>query len=147
VGGQTGGNWTAGVDSGTGKAVVPTWLECGANGIGIFNLAAKSSSEVIPPTQGPPFHLYVGSAVDPIHHLFLVADVNGPQGAGATPIDNNRLSAIYVYDESGTLKKVIQHVALCCSFNALGTLMQINPAKRTGYIKGPGFSELAVFNY
>ncbi|HTU81283.1 MAG TPA: S8 family serine peptidase [Candidatus Acidoferrales bacterium] len=147
VGGQTGSNWTAAVDSTTGKAIVPTWLECGENGVGIFNLAAKSSFEVVPPTYGPPFHLYVSSAADPIHHLFLIADINGPQGAGYPPIDNNRLSAIYVYDESGTLKETIQQVALLGSFNATGALMEINPKERTGYIKGPGFSELAVFKY
>jgi hypothetical protein len=142
------GVWSTAVDSGTATAVIPTKGECDG-GIGVYNLTSQTGFEITPPSFGSPNppalqHFYVLAAADPVHHLFLVADLYGVTGTG----DNNALSRIFVYDESGNLQKVISRVALVGGgFNAVAAGLQLNPAQRVGYIRGPGEEQLAPFNY
>jgi hypothetical protein len=133
------------IDSSTGNAVIPTNLSCDTGGIGIYNLATGSGFQVVPPEPGSPiptYTFYLHSAADPVNHLFLVANLFGPVANG----NNNALSEIFVYTETGTLQEVISRVYLPPT-SPLGNDLQVNPQTRTGYITGPGLEQLAVFHY
>ena len=63
-------------------------------------------------------------------------------------LNNNSLSGVLVYDESGNLQKEIS------KFNMFGVFLtinannlQVNQSHRKGYLIGPGDQQLAPFGY
>jgi len=80
-------------------------------------------------------------AVDPVHHLFLVAQPTSSTQSGS--------SAIYVYDEKGNLKKTMNGFHFNDTFKVVPTHIALNPSQRLGYVDGPddGVTEIQSFNY
>lgn len=79
-------------------------------------------------------------AVDPIHHLFLVAQLNStfsPSGG----------STVIVYDEKGKLIEYIDGFEFLDNSSVVVAHLAVNPANRTGYVNGPSANELQEFSY
>jgi hypothetical protein len=125
------------VDSKTNKAAVPTLCD---GGFSIYNLASKTASEVFLPGNFNGFY----TEADPAHGEFLVAQTTAPNFA----TNNNSLSRVLVYDESGNLLGVKEQFDL---YNAYLTIqahyLQVNPGRRNGYMIGPFAQQLAPFSY
>lgn len=79
-------------------------------------------------------------AADPVHHLFLVAQLNStfsPSGG----------STVIVYDEKGKLVEYINGFNFLNQNSVVVPRVAINPSSRTGYVNGPNSNELQDFNY
>jgi hypothetical protein len=79
-------------------------------------------------------------AADPIHHLFLVAQLDStfsPSG-----------STVIVYDERG---KIVEYINGFDFFPSASSVviphLAVNPSKRTGYVNGPNPNQLQEFTY
>ncbi len=126
------------VDSTTGTACTTTLDD---DGVQFYNLKKRTGfSETLPgATDAGQFGTEV--AVDPVHHLFFVAQPTSSTQAGS--------SAIYVYDEKGNLKKSMNGFHFNDTFNVIPTHIALNPSLRIGYVDGPdqGVTEIQSFTY
>jgi hypothetical protein len=83
-----------------------------------------------------------GAAVasDPIHHLFLVAQLN-------STFSSNGGSTVIVYDEHGKLIEYINGFEFLDRFSVVVPHLAVNPANRAGYVNGPNPDQLQEFTY
>jgi hypothetical protein len=79
-------------------------------------------------------------AADPIHHLFLVAQLN-------STFSPNGGSTVIVYDEHGKLVEYINGFQFFNRFSVVVPHLAVNPSNRTGYVNGPNLNQLQEFNY
>jgi hypothetical protein len=133
-----------GVDSGTNKAAVTTVCD---GGLSIYDLATKTGTEVtLPGDRTTGFSLFNGVYVmaDQTAHEFLVAQ----PVSGDAPTNNNALSSVLVYDESGNLLKTLERFQLNGVYLQFRyDNLQLNPSRHTGYFFGPASQELEPFSY
>jgi hypothetical protein len=80
-------------------------------------------------------------AVDPIHHLFLVAQEHSSTAPSG--------SSLYVYDETGTLVESLQGFSFSNASNVVPMHIALHPAWRYGFVDGPdlGVTEIQSFVY
>jgi hypothetical protein len=126
------------VDSGTGIACTTTTND---NGVQFYNLSKHTGiSETLPGANNPG---QFGSevAVDPMNHLFFVAQERSSTQANS--------SAIYVYDEKGNLKQTFNGFNFNETFNITPTHIALNPGQRSGFVDGPdpGVTDIQSFTY
>lgn len=125
------------IDSTTNKAAVPTLCD---GGLTIYNLASKTGTEVILPGGFNGFYM----ENDPKHRQFLVAQTTAPNFGS----NNNSLSRVLVYDESGNLLKTKEQFDLFGAFLPIQAhYLQANPDRHSGYLIGPLAQQLEPFNY
>ncbi|HEX8807124.1 MAG TPA: hypothetical protein VF741_09245, partial [Candidatus Aquilonibacter sp.] len=125
------------IDPTTNVAAVTTGCD---GGLGIYNLTSRTGANVILPGAQPGYYL----TVDPVRHLFLVAQLNPPDGL----TNANALSHLLVYDENGNLienKNGFQWFTLGIYQGLNG--VQIVPATRSGLAFGPDQAQLEPFTY
>jgi hypothetical protein len=79
-------------------------------------------------------------AADPIHHLFLVAQLN-------STFSPNGGSTVIVYDEHGKLVEYINGFEFFNPFSVVVPHLAVNPTNRTGYVNGPNLNQLQEFSY
>lgn len=79
-------------------------------------------------------------AVDQVHHLFLVAQLNST----FSPLGG---STVIVYDERGDIIEAINGFNFLDRFSVVVVHLAVNPAGRLGYVNGPSASELQSFTY
>ncbi|MBC5805711.1 MAG: S8 family serine peptidase [Candidatus Eremiobacteraeota bacterium] len=126
-----------GVDSVTNKAAVPTLCD---GGFGIYNLATKSATNTILPGKFSGFY----TAADQSAHQFAVEQTTSAD----FPTNNNALSSVLVLDESGNIVKSMERFNLYNTFLTVNANnLQLNPARRSGYIFGPLAQQLEPFTY
>jgi hypothetical protein len=95
------------------------------------------------PLPGATNQLFSGAdvAVDPIHHLFLVAQpISSTSPSG---------SSIHVYDEDGTLVESLDGFNFSNAGNVVGMRIALHPRWRYGFVDGPdpGVSQIQSFFY
>lgn len=130
-----------GVDSVTNKAAVPTLFD---GGLSIYNLATQTGFEVqLPPSPTQPLNgLY--TIADQKAGQFLVEQTTAPNFG----TNNNSLSRVLTYDESGNLLGAVERFDLFGTFLPVqSNNLQVNPTTRTAYLIGPGQQQLAPFQY
>ena len=106
-----------------------------------YNLSTGKGKAVQIPifySKGP---LTNGAAVaaDPIHHLFLIAQLDStfsPTG-----------STVIVYDEHGKLVEYINGFNFFGRYSVVVPHLAVNPSNRTGYVNGPNLNQLQEFTY
>ena len=114
----------------------------GDTDVEFYNLSTGKGKAVQIPILYSKGLLTNGAAVaaDPIHHLFLVAQLDStfsPYG-----------STVIVYDEHGKLVEYINGFDFFPSpYSVVIPHLAVNPAKRTGYVNGPHANELQEFTY
>jgi hypothetical protein len=95
------------------------------------------------PLPGATNQFYSGAdvAVDPVHHLFLVAQPNSSTSNGD--------SSIYVYDTSGALVESLHGFHFSNAGNVVAMHIALHPLWRYGFVDGPdaGVSEIQSFLY
>jgi hypothetical protein len=79
-------------------------------------------------------------AADPMHHLFLIAQLN-------STFSPSSVSTVIVYDEHGTLVEYINGFNFYFYKTVIVPHLAVNPSARTGYVNGPTPSELQEFSY
>lgn len=106
-----------------------------------YDLATLSGTSQ--PLPGATNQLFSGAdvAVDPIHHLFLVAQPISSTSAGD--------SSIYVYDTSGTLIESLHGFHFSNASNVVAMHIALHPRWRYGFVDGPdpGVSQIQSFVY
>ena len=128
------------IDSTTGIMCTTT---TGDMDVEFYKLSSGKGKKVqIPILNGGGGPLTNGAAVaaDPIHHLFLVAQLNStfsPDGG----------STVIVYDERGKLVEYIDGFDFFSTYSVVVPHLAVNPSKRMGYVNGPNLSELQEFKY
>jgi hypothetical protein len=97
--------------------------------------------------QIPVFYTHGGSetggaavAADPVHHLFLVAQIN-------STFSPSSISTVIVYDEHGKLVEYINGFDFFFYKTVIVPHLAVNPSARTGYVNGPTPTELQEFSY
>jgi hypothetical protein len=123
------------VDSADGIACTTTEVDFRVE---FYNLKTKTGfAQELPGATG---QLQSGTDVqfDPIHKLFLVAQSVSSTGPG---------SSIQVYDKNGTLVESLDGFNFSNSGAVVFTHIAINPTNRTGYVDGPGVTQLQSFSY
>ncbi|HET9341489.1 MAG TPA: hypothetical protein VFO25_01070 [Candidatus Eremiobacteraceae bacterium] len=121
------------VDAANGIACTTTELDASVE---FYDLSTGSGIAVqLPGSEGNQFNSGEAVVVDPIHHLFLVAQPNGTVGPSGSVVD--------IYDEQGNLKKSIT------GFVAFGVTpeLQVNPKTRVGFVSGPTPDAVTEFAY
>ena len=95
------------------------------------------------PLPGATNQFYSGAdvAVDPIHHLFLVAQENSSTSPGE--------SSIYVYDTNGTLVESLGGFHFSNAGNVVAAHIALHPRWRYGFVDGPdpGVRQIQSFVY
>jgi hypothetical protein len=95
------------------------------------------------PLPGATNQFYSGAdvAVDPIHHLFLVAQENSSTSPGE--------SSIYVYDAEGNLVESLGGFHFSNAGNVVAAHIALHPRWRYGFIDGPdpGVRQIQSFVY
>lgn len=133
-----------GLDSATNKAAVTTVCD---GGLSIYDLGTKTGTQVLlPGDRSANFSFFNGVNViaDQTAHQFLVAQ----PVSGDAITNNNALSSVLVYDESGTLVKSLERFDLIGAFLQFRyDNLQVNPSRRTGYFFGPFTQQLEPFSY
>jgi hypothetical protein len=126
------------VDSTTGMACTTTLDDVSVQ---FYNLKKRTGFSETLPGANQPDEFGTEVAVDPVHHLFFVGQPNSSTQAGS--------SAIYVYDEKGTLKETLNGFHFNETFNIIPTHIALNPSQRIGYVDGPddGVTEIQSFTY
>jgi len=121
------------VDSTTGIAATTTELNAQVE---FYNLAQQTGIFAQLPCTSDTSQINSGSGVanDPVNGLFLVTETSYGCGSG---------SAIVVYDEKGNNVETLTGFKFAIGEPAPA----INPATRTGWAFGPGFSQLQQFFY
>jgi hypothetical protein len=126
------------VDSTTHVAATTTELNAQVE---FYNIKQRKGITAVQlPGTGPSDQLNSGAAVavDPVDHLFLVADpVYAPTGG----------SAIVVYDEAGNVVESITGFNFSNASRVIPIRIAVNPATRTGFVDGPGDNQLQQFFY
>jgi hypothetical protein len=79
-------------------------------------------------------------AVDPIHHLFLIAQLN-------STFSPNGGSTVIVYDEQGNIVEAINGFSFLDRFSVVVVHIAVNPAGRIGYVPGANQGQLQSFTY
>jgi len=126
------------VDSETGIACTTTEIDFSVQ---FYDLATHTGfSEFLP---GANNQIFSGAdvAVDPVHHVFLVAQpVSSTAPSG---------SSIHVYDESGNLLESLNGFDFSNAFKVVPTHIAVNPSRRTGFVDGPDpdVTEIQSFTY
>jgi hypothetical protein len=132
------------IDSATNKMAVPTLCD---GGLSIYNLATKTGTEI--PLDGNPSasgNVFGGlyTENDSPNGRFLIEQTTAPDFG----TNNNSLSRVLVYDESGNLIEKEEQFDL---FGAFVTIqahnLQVNPARHAGYLIGPLEEQLEPFSY
>jgi hypothetical protein len=132
------------IDSATDRAAVPTLCD---GGLSIYNLNTKKGTEYFldgnPSPSGNVFNgLYTEN--DSPNGRFLVEQTTAPD-FGA---NNNTLSRVLVYDESGNLLEKKEQFDLFGAFVSIQAHnLQVDPAKHLGYLIGPLEVQLEPFTY
>ncbi len=125
------------IDSATNKAAVPTLCD---GGLTIYDLAAKTGNEVFLPGNFNGFY----TEADSSHGKFLVAQTTAPNFG----TNNNSLSRVLVYDESGNLLETKEQFDLFGAFLTIQAHnLQANPARNNAYLIGPLDQQLEPFTY
>jgi hypothetical protein len=126
------------VDSGTNIACATTEIDFSVQ---FYDLATLSGTSQ--PLPGATNQLFSGAdvAVDPIHHLFLVAQPISSTASGE--------SSVYVYDESGALVESIGGFNFSNAGNVVAMHIALHPRWRYGFVDGPdaGVSQIQSFVY
>jgi hypothetical protein len=134
------------VDSATHVAAVPT---LGDAGLTFYNLQTQTGTEVIMPQCPPGNNIFcldggLYTAADQVNHRFLVEQTAAPDFA----LNNNSLSQVVVYDESGNVLESVERFDLWGTFLPIqDNLLQLNPNSKEGYLIGPGEQQIIPFNY
>lgn len=79
-------------------------------------------------------------AVDQVHHLFVIAQLN-------STFSSSGGSTVIVYNEKGHLVEYINGFEFLFQFSAVTPSIAVNGAKRLGYVNGPNENELQEFTY
>jgi hypothetical protein len=79
-------------------------------------------------------------AVDTIHHLFLIAQLN-------STFSPNGGSTVIVYDEKGNLIEAINGFAFLDPNSPVVVHIAVNPEERLGFVPGVGAGQLQSFTY
>ena len=79
-------------------------------------------------------------AVDPIHHLFLIAQLNST----FSPFGG---STVIVYDESGNLIEALNGFEFLNVNSPVVVHLAVNPAAREGFVPGQNAGQLQSFTY
>jgi hypothetical protein len=79
-------------------------------------------------------------AADPVHHLFLVAQLN-------STFSSSGGSTVIVYDEHGKLVEFINGFNFLELDSVVIPHLAVVPSKRMGYVDGPGSDQLQEFTY
>ena len=113
----------------------------GDRDVEFYNLSTGKGRAVQIPilySKGP---LTNGAAVaaDPIHHLFLVAQLDSTFSSYG--------STVIVYDEHGKLVEYINGFDFFSPYSVVVPHLAVNPSNRTGYVNGPNPSQLQEFTY
>jgi hypothetical protein len=114
----------------------------GDSDVEFYNLSTGKGKAVQIPIYYGKGPLTNGAAVaaDPIHHLFLVAQLDStfsPTG-----------STVIVYDEHGKLVDYINGFDFFPSASSVVVPhLAVNPSNRTGYVNGPNPNQLQEFTY
>ena len=126
------------IDSGTNIACTTTEIDFSVQ---FYDLATQSGFSQFLPGGLSQFHSGADVAVDPVHHLFLVAQPNSSTDPGA--------SSIYVYDEQGTLLESIGGFHFANAGSVVFMHIALNPRQRFGFVDGPdpNVTELQRFTY
>ena len=126
------------VDSATNIACTTTEIDFSVQ---FYDLSTQSGFSQFLPGAISQFYSGADVALDPINHLFLVAQPNSSTDPGA--------SSIYVYDEQGTLLDAIGGFHFANAGSVVFAHIALNPAERIGYVDGPdpNVTELQKFTY
>ncbi|HLY02936.1 MAG TPA: hypothetical protein VKR56_10655 [Candidatus Cybelea sp.] len=129
-----------------GMAVDPTTdtmctTTTGDTDVEFYNLSTGKGKAVQIPiyyNKGP---LTNGAAVaaDPIHHLFLVAQLDSTFSSSG--------STVIVYNEHGKLIEYINGFDFLSAYSVVVPHLAVNPSNRTGYVNGPNLNQLQEFTY
>jgi len=103
-----------------------------------YNVSNGKGFFVTIPGTGGPLTNGAAVAVDPVNHLFLVAQQNSTFAQGSTVI---------VYDEKGNLIEAINGVNFLNLSSPLTVHIAVNGHTRTGYVPGPNANNLQSFTY
>jgi len=79
-------------------------------------------------------------AVDQVHHLFVIAQLN-------STFSSSGGSTVIVYNEKGHLVEYINGFEFLFQFSAVTPSIAVNGAQRLGYVNGPNQNELQEFTY
>jgi hypothetical protein len=126
------------VDSTTGIACTTTLDD---DSVQFYSLKKHTGFSEVLPLASASDQFGTEVAVDPVHHLFFVAQPTSSTRSGS--------SAIYVYDEKGTLKQTFNGFHFNDTFNVIPTHIALNPSLRIGYVDGPdqGVTQIQSFTY
>ena len=126
------------IDPGANVACATTEIDFSVQ---FYDLATLSGTSQ--PLPGATNQLFSGAdvAVDPIHHLFLVAQPVSSTSSGD--------SSIYVYDAKGTLVDSLHGFHFSNASNVVAMHIALHPRWRYGFVDGPdpGVSEIQSFVY
>jgi len=126
------------IDPGTNVACTTTEIDFSVQ---FYDLATLSGTSQ--PLPGATNQLFSGAdvAVDPIHHLFLVAQPVSSTSSGD--------SSIYVYDATGALVESLHGFHFSNAGNVIAMHIALHPRWRYGFVDGPdaGVSQIQSFVY
>jgi hypothetical protein len=114
----------------------------GDTDVEFYNLSSGKGKAVQIPIYYDKGTLTNGAAVaaDPIHHLFLVAQLDSTFSSSG--------STVIVYDEHGKLVEYINGFDFFPSpYSVVVPHLAVNPSNRTGYVNGPNIDQLQEFTY
>jgi hypothetical protein len=126
------------IDSGANVACATTEIDFSVQFYDLTTLSGTSQ-----PLPGATNQLFSGAdvAIDPIHHLFLVAQPVSSTSSGD--------SSIYVYDTSGALVESLHGFHFSNAGNVVAMHLALHPRWRYGFVDGPdaGVSQIQSFVY
>lgn len=124
------------IDSTTHLAAYQT--SCDQN-LNVLNVSTHAGFSVTMPGQ-----IGLFNAADPVNHLIAAEMVAGDSPPG----NNNQMSAVYIFNEHGGLIKKLETFNLYVTGLPVNANdLQLNFAKRRGYIFGPLADQLEPFSY
>ena len=126
------------IDPSTNVACATTEIDFSVQFYDVGTMSGTSQTLPNAPNQ---FYSGADVAVDPIHHLFLVAQPNSSTAASG--------SSIHVYDESGNLIKSLNGFQFSNASNVVPMHIALHPHWRIGYVDGPdpGVTQIEGFTY
>ena len=126
------------VDSETGIVCTTTEIDFSVQ---FYDLATGAGFSIFLPGANNQIFSGADVAVDPVSHVFLVAQpVSSTAPSG---------SSIHVYDESGTLLESLNGFDFSNRFNVIPIHIALNPGRRRGFVDGPdeNVTEIQSFTY